>query len=132
MSTAQSTDPTDQGTGPLVLVVQPDGHGSTARLPASGDMIQDREQLEAINATVGGHFTTIGSGRWVALVNEDGGDFGLPLNTQASLLARALGWRFAPGDDLAGPVIFTSREGDELGDCPVTVLEVARQAGVIA
>ena len=133
MSTDQSTDPTDHpATGPLVLVVQPDGTASTARLPASGNMIQDHEQLAAIHDTVGGHFTTIGSGLWLALVNEDGQQFGLPANPQANLLARALGFKFRPDDFLLGPVIFTSREGDELGDCPPTVMEVARQAGVIA
>jgi hypothetical protein len=115
-----------------VLVIQPDGTATTEHLPASGSMAEDRQQLAAINETVGGHFTTIGDGYWVALVNEDGQEFGLPPNFKADLLARSLGFQFRAGDELVGAVIFTSRQGDELGDCPATVMEVARQAGVIA
>jgi hypothetical protein len=132
MSTPESTADPAPSTGPLVLVVQPDGTATTEHLPASGTIAQDRQQLAAINETVGGHFTTIGDGYWLALVNEDGQEFGLPANTAADLLARALGFKFRPGDELAGAVIFSSRHGDELGDCPATVMEVARQAGVIA
>jgi hypothetical protein len=132
MSTDQSTPTADQSTGPLVLVVQPDGTAATEHLPASGNIAQDHQQLAAINEAVGGHFTTIGDGHWLALVNEDGEAFGLPVNPQADYLARALGFKFRMGDRLLGPVVFTSRHGDELGDCPATVIELARQAGVIA
>jgi hypothetical protein len=115
-----------------VLVIQPDGTATTEHLPATGSMVADRQQLAAINETVGGFFTTIGDGYWVALVNEEGQRLGLPPNTAADLLARSLGFQFRAGDELVGAVIFTSRQGAELGDCPATVLEVARQAGVIA
>jgi hypothetical protein len=115
-----------------VLVIQPDGTATTEHLPATGSMVQDRQQLAVINERVGGFFTTIGDGYWVALVNEDGERLGLPANTAADLIARALGFKFRPGDELVGAVIFTSRQGSELGDCPATVMEVARQAGVIA
>jgi hypothetical protein len=132
MSTPESTADPAPSTGPLVLVIQPDGSAITTHLPATGSMVADRQQLAEINETVGGFFTTIGDGYWVALVNEDGHHLGLPVNTAADLLARALGFKFRPGDELVGAVIFTSRQGDELGDCPATVMEVARQAGVIA
>jgi len=135
MSTDQSTDSpqtSDPGTGPLVLLVQPDGTATTERMPATGTPAQDRAQLKFINDAIGGYFTTIGDGVWIALVNEDGERLMLPPNTTADLLARALGFRFRPGDELLGPVIFTSRKGTELGDVTPAVLEFARQAGVIA
>jgi hypothetical protein len=131
MSTDQSTAPAEPSTGPLVLVIQPDGTATTERLPASGTPAQDREQLAAINDTVGGYFTTIGDGLWLALVNEDGERLALPPNHSGHLLARALGFRFQTGDYLLGPIIFVSRQGEELGDVGPAVLELARQAGVI-
>jgi|SRR5215471_1223424 len=131
MSTDQSTDTTDGLTGPLVLVVEPDGTATTPRMPSS-DVGMGHAQLKFINDTLGGYFTTIGDGVWLALVNEDGQRLGLAPNTKGDLLARALGFRFRPGDELLGPVIFTSRQGTELGDVTPAVLEFARQAGVIA
>jgi hypothetical protein len=113
-----------------VLVILPDGTASTTHLPSTGTMAQDWAQLHAIQETVGGEFTTIGDGHWLALVNADGQRLGLPPNPAADQLARQLG--FGRYDMVVGSVIFSSRHGDELGDCPATVLEVARQAGVIA
>ena len=137
MSTDQSTDhpqtPQPPGgepsTGPLALVVQPDGPATLARLPQGGIPAQDREQLAAIQDTLAGEADALGDGRWLVLVNAARHELGLPVNTQATLLARAVG--LGIHQDIEGAAMFLSHEGSELADVSAAVVEFARQQGVL-
>src|SRR5215469_6329144 len=97
-STASAQPPEAGSTGPLALVVPPDGTATLTRLPEAGLPVQDRQQLNAIQEAVGGEFEALGDGRWLILLNAARHDLPLPVNTRASLLARALGLR--PRDEL--------------------------------
>ena len=120
----------DPSTGPLALVVQPDGTATLTRLPEAGLPVQDRQQLAAIQDTVKGEFEALGNGRWLLLVNAARHELLLPVNERAGLLATSVGLR--TGGIVLGPAMFISHEGSELADVSPTVVEFARQMGVIA
>jgi hypothetical protein len=129
MSTQSTGPPTGEPTGPhgpRVLVISTSGAAELVDWPGG-----EREQLSTINAAVGGYFETIGTGAWVALINEDGKRLHLRPNPHAEALARRLGWAFREGDYLVGPVVFCSRNGLELDDVPAEVVELARLQGTV-
>jgi len=91
--------------------------------------------LSRLNGLVGGYIEAIAKsgGDWVAYINEEGKLHGLPFNTQADAMARALGFPFMDGDHLVGTVVFLGRApGDpDEHDVPEHVLVMARAAGVL-
>jgi hypothetical protein len=114
-------------TGPLALVIEPDGRARTLRLPAV-------HAVTKLNELVGGYITAIAGqfygADWIAYVNEEGHPMGLPPNRIAGALSAALGWRFLPGDYLAGAVVFLGRKGVNETDVPAAVLRFAETAGL--
>lgn len=115
-------------TGPLALIIQPDGTTEAGRLPANPLACST-----AIHQAIGGHFEAIGQGGWVAYVAEDEREFpaGLARNCQADALARALGWHWVHGDYAKGVAVFLGRSGPDDADVPDQVLDLARVAGLL-
>ncbi len=115
--------------GIRALVVQIDGTAEITKLP--GLMAA---QVQEVQRIVGGYFQALGiaGGDWIVYINEDGKDSGLPINLQADVLARTLGYPFRQGDFLVGAAVFLGRRGSEETDVPAKVLELARASGVIA
>jgi hypothetical protein len=111
--------------GPIALVVWPQGFAELRRLPAS-----DITQADILHEAVGGYLESIGPGEWIAFLNTDGKEQGLKPNLHADALARALGWTFRVGDYLVGAAVFASRDGTAIGDCPQRVVDLVRTAGI--
>ena len=102
------------------LVIEPDG---TAR------MTEAETDLRSMQLLVGGLIealrpTTFGYGSWVALVNEEGKHYHLPLNVAGTTFAQSVGW--AGREVLRGPVVFlgASVSGEET-DVPPEVVGAA-------
>jgi len=116
--------------GPLALIIRPDGTATAGRLPGPG-----QPGATAIHDAIGGYFEGVsGPGAdWVAYVAEDERHFpgGLLPNLQADAIARALGWDAFMGDYLKGTAVFLGRQGVEETDVPQHVLDLARAAGLI-
>jgi hypothetical protein len=114
-------------TGPLALVIQPDGSTTAERLPQNPAAC-----LAALHQAIGGHFEAIGNGRWHAYTIEDIRDLAVPRpNRPADRLAEMLGWRTHPMGGMVGAVVFLGRDGVDEADVPEDVLELARTMGLI-
>jgi hypothetical protein len=114
-------------TGPLALVVQPDGTATAERLPENPAAC-----LAALREAIGGHFEAIGNGRWCAYTIEDVRDLANPQpNRPADRLAEMLGWRTHPMGGMVGAVVFLGHHGAEETDVPEDALELARVMGLI-
>lgn len=74
----------------------------------------------------------IGGDDWRGYCDEEGKLKGLPLNVEATRLARYLGWD--NGDVLCGPVVFCGPPDEEGNDTsvPGSVIESARILGYVA
>lgn len=73
-------------------------------------------KLAQFQALVGGWIEGIyGDSDWTGYLDEEGKIKGLPLNTTADFVARALGWQGDLRDNLVGPVVFLGG-ADEAGD----------------
>jgi hypothetical protein len=114
-------------TGPLALVIQPDGSTTAERLPQNPAAC-----LAALHQAIGGHFEAIGNGRWHAYTIEDIRDLAVPRpNRPADRLAEMLGWRTHPMGGMVGAVVFLGRDGVDEADVPEDVLELAHVMGLI-
>lgn len=117
--------------GPLVLVIEPDGTARTERLP-SGDLAHSQRIVGGWVRPIGGQFD---GAEWVVYVNDDGHAMGQPDNRIAHALATILGFRFLPGDHLTGPAVFLGRrpgaDGPVDADVPAGVLQYVRAAGIL-
>jgi hypothetical protein len=109
----------EQEHGPLALIVTPDRAYLT--FLAAGL----RPMLTELKATVGGWIEAIGGPGWCCYVNEHGKRLGQPPNPAATQIARQLGFRFGPGDMLAGPAVFLGREASDEASVPDIVLTAA-------
>jgi hypothetical protein len=115
-------------TGPLALVIQPDGTTTTERLPENPAAC-----LAVLNQTIGGHFEAIGNGRWHAYTIEDVRDLAVPRpNPAADRLAELLGWRTHPMGGMVGAVVFLGRDGVDEADVPDDAIHLARRMGLIS
>ena len=112
--------------GPLALVVEPDGSARTLRLPDAGP-----HGGQHVHDLVGGWLEAITGRGWCAYFNEDGERERLPVNMRATGLACALGWRPHVADWLLGVVVFLGRDGTSETDVPERALQLARETGVI-
>ena len=114
-------------TGPLALVIQPDGSTTAERLPANPAAC-----LAALHQAIGGHFEAIGNGRWHAYTIEDIRDLAHPLpNPAADRLAESLGWRTHPMGGMVGAVVFLGRDGVDEADVPDDAIHLARRMGLL-
>ena len=120
-----AAEPTEH-TGPLALVVQPDGTAAAERLPQNPAAC-----LAALREAIGGHFEAIGNGKWLAYTIEDSRDDPRP-NAPADRLATMLGWRTHPMGGMCGAVVFLGHVGPDETDVPEVALELARRMGLLA
>jgi hypothetical protein len=114
------------GSGPLVLVIDPDpdGRGSfLIRLPRTPDML-----IRACQSAVGGYVEAIGPhGRdWACYACEDGKRLEMPVNETATALYHRMGSALREGDQLRGTVIFLGSNGTRETDVPEELLRAAR------
>lgn len=74
--------------------------------------------LTALQQTVGGYVEAVSGDDWVAFLNEDGKNEGLPINRTATLLLNALKPGFAEHDFAVGTMVVLGRRGIETTDVP--------------
>lgn len=122
-----TAEPTIEHTGPLALVIQPDGTATAERLPENPAAC-----LAVLNQIIGGHFEAIGDSRWCAYTIEDVRDLADPQsNPAADRLASLLGWRTHPMGGMRGAVVFLGHHGVAETDVPEDALALAHQLGLI-
>jgi hypothetical protein len=125
---AESTPSAGPSTGPVALIIRPDGAATLTPLP-----VHPLACATAIHDAIGGHYEAIGQHGWIAYVAEDERQFpeGLRPNPGADVLARLLGWHWEFGDYAKGVAVFMGRDGADEIDVPDHVIMLARQAGVL-
>lgn len=106
--------------GPVALIVRPDGSAALTPLPD-----HPARAAQAISDAIGGPLEAILGADWCAYVDEHYLDHGSPVNGPGDHLARLLGWRSHPGEILCGPVVFLGRRGHDETDVPDRVLRLA-------
>src|SRR5690242_734095 len=98
------------------LVVDADGNASLGYI--GSDLASIKEHLD------GGYLEALSPstddfGNWHAYVDEEGRLKGLPVNVNATVIAKALGWT---GDFIVGPAVFLGTDGSDPhaeGDLPM-------------
>lgn len=104
------------------LLVRADGDASAVTVDAT---------LETLRGAIGGGWLEAVIGPdWFAYVDEDGKAHGLPVNGEATRLARAIGWQAQPEDYLCGAVLFLGASGSTEVDAPRSVWTAAFMLGV--
>lgn len=106
--------------GPLALIITPDGAATLTPLPAN-----EAQAAAVISAAIGGPLEPILGADWCAYVDEDYTRHGQAVNGVGDHLARMLGWHAHPGEVLCGPVVFLGRQGARETDVPESVLLMA-------
>jgi hypothetical protein len=121
-----STSSTDPSTGPLALVIQPDGSARLERMPGPA-----LARSTWIHDTIGGYYEAIGAPAgdgvtWLAYTAEDERHFpgGLAPNWKAHDVAATLGWPWHH-DFAKGVLVFVGRQGVDEADVPDYVMRLA-------
>jgi hypothetical protein len=107
----------------LALVIKP-GDNHVTRIEVDGN------DLEAMQALVGGWLEGFPLLDAQALVNEEGKLSGLQPNVLATRLAHAAA-AIHPGDEINGPMVLVSvQRGGKTGDVPDRLVESLRSSGI--
>jgi hypothetical protein len=112
----------------VALVVLPGkDDAEVMRLPADPAMF-----AEVVRGILGGPLESLGvaGGDWGGYCNSHYLRQGLPANHHGDALVRSLGYPFALGEYLHGPLVLTGREADHETDVPLLLLDLAKVAGL--
>jgi hypothetical protein len=121
-------------TGPLALIIYPDGSAATVRLPADrGERWELIDTIVSFRSTIPHPLDDGPDPDWCAILSDPDPDApgaaDLVANPVAAEVGRQLGWYPGP---VAGPVVVigsTSRSPEGDADVPAQVVDLARQAG---